>query len=69
LGGTFDYLHLGHEVLLVMAVLAARVSIVVGLTGGNMLVNKKNREIIQNYDIRRLAVEEYIHRLKPELKV
>lgn len=52
-----------------MAVLAARVSIVVGLTGGNMLVNKKNREIIQNYDIRRLAVEEYIHRLKPELKV
>jgi pantetheine-phosphate adenylyltransferase len=69
LGGTFDYLHIGHEMLLVMAVLLARTRIIIGLTGSNMLINKKNKQIIQNYEIRRLELQQYIRKLKPNLQL
>ena len=33
LGGTFDYLHIGHQILLLYAVLAAQKTAYIGVTG------------------------------------
>lgn len=43
LGGTFDYLHIGHQLLLLTAILQARFRIGIGLTGDEMLSKKKNK--------------------------
>lgn len=41
LGGTFDYLHLGHQLLLLYGALAAEETIYVGVTGDTLLAKKK----------------------------
>ena len=43
LGGTFDYLHIGHQILLLYAVLAAKTKVIIGTTGPGMLINKKDK--------------------------
>ncbi|KAK1483474.1 cytidylyltransferase [Colletotrichum cuscutae] len=61
LGGTFDHLHPGHKLLLTAAVLLLRVPVkdstshcrlIVGITGDQMLVNKKHAELVQSWDDR-----------------
>lgn len=43
LGGTFDYLHIGHQLLLLYGALAAKQTIYVGVTGEALLAKKKYR--------------------------
>ena len=52
LGGTFDYLHIGHQILLLYSVIAARETVYIGVTGDSMLIKKKNREAIQPLSVR-----------------
>ena len=43
LGGTFDYLHVGHQLLLLTAILQTSTRILVGVTSDVMLAKKKNK--------------------------
>ena len=59
LGGTFDHLHRGHKYLLNVAFkVAERVAIAV--CTDRLLQNKKDKELIEPYEIRVKHLEEYI---------
>lgn len=59
LGGTFDRLHDGHKMLISTAFkVADRVAI--GLSTDALLANKKDKDMIQSYDERAKAIEEFI---------
>lgn len=47
MGGTYDYLHSGHKVLLSCALLIAVDHITIGITANAMLAKKKNSSVIQ----------------------
>lgn len=56
-GGTFDHLHLGHKLLLTATALALDVRkdkkvLAVGITGDQMLVNKKFAEYLESWEER-----------------
>ncbi|GEQ67336.1 hypothetical protein JCM33374_g1000 [Metschnikowia sp. JCM 33374] len=51
-GGTFDHLHDGHKILLSMTAFAARERIIIGVTGPELLQNKKYASVIQPLDVR-----------------
>ncbi|KAK6538588.1 hypothetical protein TWF694_010166 [Orbilia ellipsospora] len=56
-GGTFDYLHAGHKLLLTMTAYmipshATSPKIVVGLTGAELLKNKKHKEFVTSWETR-----------------
>lgn len=67
-GGTFDHIHLGHKLLLTMfAFLLASSrrqgetrSLTVGLTGDEMLKNKKYPELLESYDDRQKIVNDFM---------
>ncbi|KAL8647031.1 MAG: hypothetical protein Q9210_005797 [Variospora velana] len=69
-GGTFDHLHIGHKLLLSMTALATspvvpsgstqRRSITVGITGDQLLENKKYREHLQDWHQRQSAVQAFL---------
>uniref|UniRef100_A0A0N5AA02 CTP_transf_like domain-containing protein n=1 Tax=Syphacia muris TaxID=451379 RepID=A0A0N5AA02_9BILA len=60
LGGTFDYLHNGHKVLLSAAILAASERIVCGVTYGEQNRKKCLWEIMQTLDTRVNAVRSFV---------
>lgn len=68
-GGTFDYLHIGHQILLLYAVLAAKEAIYVGVTGEALLVNKKYKEMIQPLSYRMRKVKEFLESLGGKLEM
>ncbi|KAL9583174.1 MAG: hypothetical protein Q9212_002856 [Teloschistes hypoglaucus] len=69
-GGTFDHLHSGHKLLLSMTALVldrttgpgsgSKPSITVGITGDELLENKKFRENLQSWDQRQAAVQIFL---------
>ena len=65
LGGTFDHLHNGHRLLLSVACFFCKSKITVGLTDGNLLRNKVLKELIQPFEERKQAVQEFIEDVKP----
>ena len=67
LGGTFDYLHLGHQILLLQAMLAAKKEILVGVSGGQLLDKKKNKECLQTLNTRMQSVRNYVKMVRPDL--
>ncbi|KAI1857549.1 uncharacterized protein JN550_013182 [Neoarthrinium moseri] len=69
LGGTFDHLHPGHKLLLTAAILLLKVptdgsskpcQFVIGITGDELLKNKKYAEFVQSWDDRALYVIEFL---------
>lgn len=69
-GGTFDHLHAGHKLLLSMTALTLEPDdshgpphgkcMVVGITGDELLTNKKHAEQMQSWDDRQQAVREFL---------
>ncbi|KAI9682099.1 MAG: hypothetical protein M1817_000153 [Caeruleum heppii] len=67
-GGTFDHLHAGHKLLLTMTVFLAEPSvdqgvqrrIIVGITGDELLKNKKHANYLGSWDERQREVEDFV---------
>ena len=68
-GGTFDHLHVGHKVLLSMTALVLRAnsvteatnrSLIVGITGDDLLRNKKYAGELEDWGARQAAVEGFL---------
>jgi phosphopantetheine adenylyltransferase len=68
-GGTFDHLHLGHRLLLTATALVLdpptskerlQRSLVVGITGDELLKNKKYAEVLESWDCRQQAVYKFL---------
>ncbi|KAK5045427.1 hypothetical protein LTR84_009291 [Exophiala bonariae] len=65
-GGTFDHLHIGHKLLLTGTILAAEPGttssrlITVGITGDELLVNKKYGNVVESWDVRQQRTAEFV---------
>lgn len=61
-GGTFDHLHDGHKILLQMTMFVASRRVIVGVTGPQLLVNKKFSEVLEPLDRRVSLVCKYLQK-------
>ena len=68
-GGTFDHLHIGHKLLLTMTLLLLEPKrrkeeqpgrMIVGITGDELLKNKKFADYLESWDSRRRGVCEFV---------
>ena len=59
LGGTFDHFHEGHELLIKTALTISK-KVIIGLTTNVLLKEKKYLELIEDYDIRKENLKNYI---------
>jgi len=59
MGGTFDHLHKGHEILIKTA-LSISNNIVIGLTTKELLVNKQYALKLENYETREKNLKLFI---------
>ncbi|KAK1051303.1 hypothetical protein LTR74_016846 [Friedmanniomyces endolithicus] len=68
-GGTFDHLHIGHKLLLTMTVFAVDEAVkdnqtersaTIGITGDQLLVNKKHAEVLESWSARQGAVRAFL---------
>lgn len=71
-GGTFDHVHIGHKLLLTMTVFAldrpdssstVNQSIIIGITGDELLKNKKHAEFLQSWSDRQQSVYRFVKAL------
>lgn len=68
-GGTFDYMHTGHRILLSACILLSKTKLIVGVTGEPLLVKKANKEYLQPFSTRRQNIIQFCHMQKPDLIV
>ncbi|GLC43043.1 hypothetical protein PLESTM_001416700 [Pleodorina starrii] len=68
-GGTFDRLHAGHELLLAVTALLAEGFVFVGVTADALLANKSHRELLQPYETRAREAVSYMQAVRPGLQV
>ena len=69
-GGTFDHLHVGHKVLLTAAALVLESNtnpkspiprvLIIGITGDDLLKNKKYADLLETWDKRQIAVVKFL---------
>lgn len=64
-GGTFDHLHIGHKLLLSATVFIAQPGsegreITIGITGDELLVNKKHASVLESWDTRQQRSAEFV---------
>lgn len=64
-GGTFDHLHIGHKLLLEATVFIAQPGseprqITIGITGDELLVNKKHAAVLESWDERQQKVADFV---------
>ena len=71
LGGTFDYLHTGHKLLLSMGALACGVNarLVVGVSDAPLLRKKVLREMMQPLPLRLALVADFVNSVAPHLRL
>ncbi|MBY8982554.1 MAG: pantetheine-phosphate adenylyltransferase [Candidatus Lokiarchaeota archaeon] len=68
LGGTFDHLHKGHKFLIKIALNLSK-NIVIGLATDELLRNKEYASTIENYEIRKKNIIEYIKNISDPKRV
>lgn len=68
-GGTFDRLHAGHRLLLAATALVATDKVFIGVTSDKLLSSKKNKELLQPYEIRARAAVDYVKSVNPAISV
>ncbi|KAI3404475.2 hypothetical protein KGF56_002667 [Candida oxycetoniae] len=59
-GGTFDHLHDGHKILLSMALFLTRSRMIIGITGKELLQNKKFAEALEPFSKRQNSVTRFL---------
>ncbi len=69
LGGTFDCIHSGHQLLLTQGALIATNRMVVGVANGPLLTNKTLMELIKPVNERIRQVESFLRDCKPHLQL
>jgi pantetheine-phosphate adenylyltransferase len=69
MGGTFDQLHNGHRKLLTLAAASSTDLLIIGITGDEMLKNKKNKDQISSFRNREEGVDFFLKIAKPNLKL
>lgn len=67
IGGTFDHLHAGHKLMLSVAAMLTRGTLLCGVTapGGRMLEGKHYKERIESWEERVQRVEEFLDEFCP----
>ncbi|QRV85791.1 cytidylyltransferase domain-containing protein [Ceratobasidium sp. AG-Ba] len=68
IGGTFDYLHPGHKILLSMSAWITTSKLIVGVTDDSLLVKKANRQYIQSISSRTASVCAFVKVFKPSIE-
>lgn len=66
-GGTFDHLHDGHKILLIVSAFLTSKKLIVGVTGPELLKNKKYAEFLEPYDLRVSKLLALLKSVKPSL--
>lgn len=66
-GGTFDHLHDGHKILLASSAFLTSNKLIIGLTSEKLLVNKKFKEYLEDFEIRKENVLKFVELLDPNL--
>ena len=64
-GGTFDRLHNGHRKLLTLATACCNGTFIVGIMSDRLLENKKNSNLIGNFQIRKAIATDFIAIVAP----
>lgn len=70
-GGTFDHLHTGHKLLLTATALVlqaakgsdSKLHLTVGITGDELLVNKKHADYVEAWDVRQRKVAGFLEHI------
>jgi hypothetical protein len=68
MGGTFDRLHQGHKLLLIRAALSATEEAVVGVSAGDLVANKKWKEMLEHFELRLQNVVDFCNLQRKDLK-
>ncbi|CAE7057292.1 unnamed protein product [Rhizoctonia solani] len=68
IGGTFDYLHPGHKILLSMAAWISTSKLIVGVTDDALLTKKANKRYIQPITERTASVTSFVRLFKPSIE-
>ena len=66
-GGTFDYMHVGHKLLLSLAAYMSSQRLVVGVSDAPLLKRKVLRELMQPVGMRMALVEDFLRSVKPSI--
>ncbi|EPX73904.1 cytidylyltransferase [Schizosaccharomyces octosporus yFS286] len=67
-GGTFDHLHVGHKVLLTLAAWIGIEKVYVGVSGNELLLNKVERAYLENIEVRKNSVYDFLHSIKKNIQ-
>ncbi|CAE6433804.1 unnamed protein product [Rhizoctonia solani] len=68
LGGTFDYLHSGHKILISMGAWITTNRLIVGLSDDELLTRKANKQYIQPITKRTASVAAFVRMFKPSIE-
>ncbi|CAD1812468.1 Cytidylyltransferase family protein [Candida parapsilosis] len=66
-GGTFDHLHDGHKILLSMAYFLTSKRLIIGITGSELLKNKKFSEVLEPFHQRQNSVVQFLDLIMDEI--
>ncbi|EGW32748.1 uncharacterized protein SPAPADRAFT_54772 [Spathaspora passalidarum NRRL Y-27907] len=60
-GGTFDHIHDGHKILLSVSAFLTKRKLIIGITGNELLKNKKYHEVLQPFAERQASVQTFLN--------